>query len=152
MDFSKLHTSITRSMSFNRRMAGPTNQYYQPLCTHNKRIQTHYSYLLFTEQDTLLLYPPSIPGRGPHHDSYSPSATNAQQCESPVGLYKFLPNLAYVRGIANEILYYSCACGLSGRRNAGSGLQLNHLQNHRLTSHASVWMVLDNSTCSEMRS
>ena len=104
--------------------------------TYKKKFK-HYFYLLFTEQGSLLLYPPSIPGRGPHHDCYSPSARNAQKCGSPVGLCEFLPDLDYVGRIANKTLYYSCARGLLGLQNAGSGLWLNDLQNHWLASHCS---------------
>ena len=106
--------SNTRSMSSTRRMAAPTNQQYQPLCTHTKTKFKYYFYLPLTEQGKLLLYPPSIPVRGPHHDCYSPSATNAQKCESPVGLCEFLPDLAYVGGIINETTLCICLLGLCG--------------------------------------
>ena len=45
--------------------------------TYQKKFK-HYFYLPFTEQGTLLLYPSSVPGKGPHHDYYSPSARNVR--------------------------------------------------------------------------
>ena len=47
---------------------------------------------------------------------------------------KFLPDLAYVGEIANKTWCCLSARGLSGRWNAGSGLQLNDL----LTNHESI--------------
>ena len=91
----------------------------------------------FTEQDTLFLCPLFILEMVQHHDSQSPGAINTPKCENPFGFAEFLPNLAYVWEIANEILY---CYGLLGKQNAGSGLWLNGLQNHQLTSHCSPSM------------
>jgi len=75
---------------------------------------------------------------GPHYDSHSPGAINTPKCENPLGFAELLPDLAYVGEIANGIQYCWCARGLSGPRNARSGLLLNGLQNRRLTSHCSI--------------
>jgi hypothetical protein len=63
-------------------------------------------------------------------NSHSPVSINTPKCENPFGFGEFPLALTYVREIANEILYCMCARGLSGWRNAGSGLWLNGLQNH----------------------
>ena len=63
---------------------------------------------------------------GPHQDSHSPGAINTPKCENPHGFAELLPDLAYVGAIANGI-YCWCARGLSGPRNARSGLLLNGL-------------------------
>ena len=75
-----------------------------------------------------------------HHDSHSPGATNTLKCKSPFGFGEILPDLSYIVEIAKKRLLCLCARRLLGRQNAGSGLQLNDLQTHRLTNHFSSSM------------
>ena len=61
-------------------------------------------------------------------DSHSPGAINTPKYQNPLGFAEFLPDLAYVEEIANEIQYCWCGRGLSGPRNTRSGLLLNGLK------------------------
>ena len=95
--FSKSHTNNTRSMSFTRRMAAPTNQYYQPLCRHTitQKIQTQYLHMCYTSYLT-------TEKKNKRYLLNSIHCFDISSINSPMRLYCL------------------CARGLSGRQNAGS--------------------------------
>jgi hypothetical protein len=74
-------------------------------CTNNLTAEENKYHLL---NRLHFQYHLSVLEKGRHHDFHSPGAMNTQKFESPFGLDKFLPDLAYVREITKETIWYVC--------------------------------------------